>query len=372
MPMRSISFPKPFFLTKNHLKILHILILVTLTPGNGSLANTGDLRHARENFPQFSHVFEVSISLTLHQSQAQNHDHLYRTIRKRMEQLGYTIASPPISQKTPLTLVVKCEEVVFPGLMKKGPDSPRATNYSPDRPPCHISYSYEGQRLPWKNVDRIVYDEGIHVTRQLLKQEHGSPLEFILRFLDAYDFPVLMAAEWEHLPKLLNMLGTHDTPWGRKRLIVRLLGELQDPRGYSPLLLAIQQQPLLIEAAKSLGSYGLKARPHLQSLLQDNRDPLVQAAAANSLGRIAAQTGDSSLTPLFLKIIQDPHTDTRVKTEVVWALGKAPDMSAFEILKELEHVIWTSPQNDPEISHLRQAVDWSIREIKQGGHGDNF
>lgn len=369
---QSTSPQTPCPLRKKPITIFEILILAILISGNGSWAGSEDLRHPRGSFPDLSHVFEIGIALTLPSSQTQNYDRLYRTIGERMEQLGYTVTSPTFSKKAPLTLVVKCEEGGFPGSITKDSETEKDSNHSLERPPCHVSYSYEGHALPWKNIDRIIYDEGLHITRQLLKQSQFAPGEIFFRFLHAYDFPILMAAEWEHVPRLLKKLEDPASPWGRKRLIVRLLGELQDPRVYSPLLLALQYQPLIIDVAKSLGFYGLKARPHLQHLLQEHPNPLVKAAAAQGLGRIAAQTGDSGLTPLFLKIIQDPHEDIRVKTEVVWALGKAPDMSAFYILQELEHIIWTRPHNDPEMNHLRRAVDWSIREIKQGGHGDNF
>ena len=71
-------------------------------------------------------------------------------------------------------------------------------------------------------------------------------------------------------------------------------------------------------------------------------------------------------------MIKNPAVDIRVKTELVWALGKSPDFRAFSVLRELEQTIWTIQSNDPELEKLRMAVDWSIREIKQGGHGDNY
>jgi hypothetical protein len=38
----------------------------------------------------------------------------------------------------------------------------------------------------------------------------------------------------------------------------------------------------------------------------------------------------------------------------------------------LEQTIWTVHSEDPELEKLRLAVDWSIREVKQGGHGDDY
>ena len=53
-------------------------------------------------------------------------------------------------------------------------------------------------------------------------------------------------------------------------------------------------------------------------------------------------------------------------------LGKAPDFSAFQTLEDLEHNVWQTTKNDPGLQKLRQAVDWSIREVRQGGHTDDY
>ena len=54
------------------------------------------------------------------------------------------------------------------------------------------------------------------------------------------------------------------------------------------------------------------------------------------------------------------------------ALGKAPDMRAYSTLLGLKHDIWMAKTQDPSLQELREAVDWRIREVKQGGHGDDF
>jgi hypothetical protein len=47
-------------------------------------------------------------------------------------------------------------------------------------------------------------------------------------------------------------------------------------------------------------------------------------------------------------------------------------MRAFPTLMQLEQQIWTNYSRDPHLQAFREAVDWSIREVKQGGHGDDF
>ena len=73
-----------------------------------------------------------------------------------------------------------------------------------------------------------------------------------------------------------------------------------------------------------------------------------------------------------MKMVADTTLDLRVRTQLAWALGKAPDMRAFPTLVEIETYIWNDSSPSLDLQEFREAVDWSIREVKQGGHGDNF
>ena len=179
-------------------------------------------------------------------------------------------------------------------------------------------------------------------------------------------------AEWGHVDRLLHLLDHSDTTVSRQRLILTLLGEIQAARGYPVLIEKLQDGRVAKEAAKALGFFGLRAQSHLLHIVQDRSNPQLQAAAAKGLGRIAAATGNSGQTPLYLKMVTDSTIDIRVRIELSWALGKAPDMRAFSTLTQLEQHIWTNPPQDPHLQEFREAVDWSIREVKQGGHGDDF
>jgi len=158
----------------------------------------------------------------------------------------------------------------------------------------------------------------------------------------------------------------------RQRLILTLLGETRVARGYPVLVEKLKDGHLAKEAAEALGFFGLRAQSHLLPIVQDRSDPELQAAAAKGLGRIAAATGNSQQTPLYIKMVADSNIDIRVRTQLAWALGKAPDMRAFPTLMELERHIWINYSRDPHLQEFREAVDWSIREIKQGGHGDDY
>ena len=47
-------------------------------------------------------------------------------------------------------------------------------------------------------------------------------------------------------------------------------------------------------------------------------------------------------------------------------------MRAFATLLAIETYVWNDLSRDPDLQEFREAVDWSIREVKQGGHGDDF
>ena len=103
-------------------------------------------------------------------------------------------------------------------------------------------------------------------------------------------------------------------------------------------------------------------------LLRSSAQPDVQAAAARSLGQIGATTGDWSLTPLFVEVLERPDLDIVVQIELVWALGKNPDRRSLPILEELYNQAWGIRSDDPRLQQLRAAIDWSHRAVRLGGH----
>ena len=227
--------------------------------------------------------------------------------------------------------------------------------------------------VPWKNVDRLIYTESVSTMQKIARI--ARPLqaeECVEQFFSLYDVPVLLAAEWGHVDRLLHVLNRPDTPLPRQQLILKLLGETRASPGYPVLVEKLKDPHVAKEAAEALGYFGLRAQSHLLPLVQDRSYPQIQAAAAKGLGRIAAATGNSQQTALYMKLVADSTIDIRVRTQLVWALGKAPDMRAFPTLLQLEQYIWDEHSHAPLLQEFREAIDWSIREVKQGGHGDDF
>ena len=343
--------------------------------GESVAAQLSDLRQPRGPLPGLSDISRVGISVELGAAQhLMTPAFIIEALQPRLETLGYHVEFAPRHSADGLWLQVDCQAIPEK-IRSRPPDTfTRPSSKAPRLgPPCQIAYTYQQEVIPWKNVDRLIYSESVSTMQKIAQRARPlQPQECVEQFFSMYDFPVLLAAEWGHVDRLLNVLNRPDTPVSRQRLILTLLGETRVARGYPVLVEKLNDGHLAKEAAEALGFFGLRAQSHLLSIVQDRSDPQLQAAAAKGLGRIAAATGNSQQTPLYIKMVADSNIDIRVRTQLAWALGKAPDMSALPTLMQLEQQIWTNYSRDPHLQAFREAVDWSIREVKQGGHGDDF
>ena len=82
-----------------------------------------------------------------------------------------------------------------------------------------------------------------------------QPQECVEQFFSLYDFPVLLAAEWGHVDRLLHVLNRPDTPVSRQRLILTLLGETRVARGYPVVVEKLKDGHLAKEAAEALAFF---------------------------------------------------------------------------------------------------------------------
>ena len=211
------------------------------------------------------------------------------------------------------------------------------------------------------------------MAKQIALQHPDADLPHtITLYLEQYDFPLLLSTEWGQTNRLIQTFYKQETSDERKSRIIALLGETHPPLAFQFLVNILQDDAFAPESARALGHFGGTAKPYLISLLKTSGNSKIQAAAANGLGQIGAMTGDSSTTFLFLELLTSSDVDMTVQIEIVWALGKAPDFAAHPVLAELEEKVWLVRSNDPQLQKLRQAVDWSIREVRQGGHTDEY
>ena len=296
-------------------------------------------------------------------------------VRKKIEELGYGVET---RKEFPHDVVVQvtCGETEA---KKKTSPLDRTRRLGPtdsdqfNGPPCLFNYRVKGSLIPWRNVDRVIYSYGVRTARQLYCQNPtGRPPSLTGRYLNTFEFPLLLSAEWGQIHRLIQTFRSPASSLARKKMILFLLGEIRAEPAFKVLVDARQKQSLAAVAARALGEFGEQSRPYLTDLLKTSQSPEIQGAAVHGLGRVGAITGDTRSTALLLQVLNRPGVNRRVQIEVVWALGKAPDFQAFPILEELERKIWLIQSNDPELQQLRDAVDWSIREVRQGGHTDDY
>ena len=133
------------------------------------------------------------------------------------------------------------------------------------------------------------------------------------------------------------------------------------------MLTALQQTmadpELAPEATKAMGFMGRAAAPFLLGLLKKSDSIEIKASAAEALGEIGARSGDTSILPTLLAMMDAPKIDLRVQTEIVKAVGKIPDYQSIEPLEKLGLKSWTSQSQDPHMQELRKAIDWSLWQI---------
>ncbi len=316
-----------------------------------------------------AHTISVQASATV-QHQAVNADSLLHIIRSRMEKVGYEVATQSAKNHN-VTIKVRCEE---PTLSTNSNEPHQPMLAPPVVPPCTLQYFFQEVPQEWQRIDRIIYNAGVSAAQRAAITFSGShnALPFSSQFLKEFEFPLLLSAEWNQIGRLFTILKAEGTLLSRKQYILQLFGETQAQEAFPFLIHALDDPELQVSAAQALGHFGKKAQPHLIPVLKTHRSIQMQAAAAKSLGQIGAATGDTSLTPLYLEIIHSPGRDTTVIIECVWALGKSPDFQAHPTLEKLERQIWNTRSHDPMLQQLREAVDWSIREVRQGGHTGDY
>ena len=240
-------------------------------------------------------------------------------------------------------------------------------------PPCLLKYAYKGKSMPWQRVDRIVFSLGVEAARRAENKGSGLALmDSLARYLEEFDYPLLLTAEWEQTVRLRALLENARTDLERKRTIIFLLGEIRAEEAVGCLLIALEDDALVEPAAHALGNFGRQVREPLIKLLRSSQRPEVQAAAARSLGNIGASTGDWSLSPLFVELLEGPDLNIAVQIELVWALGKNPDRRSLPVLQRLYDQVWSIRSDDPKLEELRKAVDWSHRGVRLGGHTDEY
>jgi len=86
-------------------------------------------------------------------------------------------------------------------------------------------------------------------------------------------------------------------------------------------------------------------------------------------------TGDPSITPPILNYLvnnlkqMETSTDINfpILTEVVWSLGRLRTEASIPPVTELEEKVWLIYDTSKEMKELRDAVNWTIKQIDLDG-----
>ncbi len=291
-------------------------------------------------------------------------DALVETVSRRLQEVGYTVVTNS-SQPHDVAFRVKCEQrKTWEGTTPSGGDADLPD--SPSRvwkgPACQLNYFLGGSKIKWQKEVRTDFPDAVEAAQAAHADDPGTfAMTKLNERLGQYDFPVLLAAEWGQVDRLLKVLDASETPQVRKLKVISLLGEMQADEAFPKLTEALKDKNLAQQAAVALGSTGRESIPILVDMLKNSKDPELQAAAAKGLGQVGGLNGDATVIPPLLDMLFKPGIDMAVRTEVVWAIGKVPDKRAIEPLHRLDREIQATQSDDPAFKKLKEAAFWSLK-----------
>jgi HEAT repeats/PBS lyase HEAT-like repeat len=287
-----------------------------------------------------------------------------KTISNRLQEIGYTTVSKT-SDPHDVVLRVKCEQrKTWEGTAAVGGDADLPD--SPSRvwkgPACQLNYLLDGTKIKWQKEVRTEFQDAAEAAQKAGAAEPGA---FAMTKLDErlqqYDFPLILASEWGQADRLLKIMDAAGTDHILKLKIISLLGEMQADEAFPKLKEALKDKDLAKQAAEALGRTGKESIPILVDMMKNSNDPELQAAAAKGLGQVGGLHGDASVIPPLLDMLFKPGVDMRVRTEVVWAIGKVPDKRAIEPLHKLDREVQAMRSEDPAFKKLKEAAFWSLK-----------
>ena len=293
---------------------------------------------------------------------------LAEVVSRRLKEVGYTIVADA-AQPHDLVFKVKCEQrKVYEGPSAHGgdadlPDSPLRVWKGPA---CQLTYLLEDKKMGWRKEVRTEFQDSIQAAEAAKAPDPGAyAMAKLKERLEEYDFPVLVTTEWGQEDRLLKIFDDPSATQARKVRIVSMLGYLFSAKAVPRLLIALKDPDLTVAkaAAVALGNIGQKESiPVMIEVMQTGPREL-RPEVAKGLGILGALHGDPSIIPPLLEALNTD--DLALKTEAVWALGKLPDRRAYEplyqIYKPLQNV--RGPDADPQIKKLKEALNWSMKQI---------
>ena len=322
-------------------------------------------------------VFANVIALT--EKGRQDATPLLKIVKARMEEIGYGVVIDR-KESHDVEFKVKCEErKTWTGTTPAGGDAELAD--APSRlwkgPACILTYKLDGKDLDWYKEVRTTFENAIEATKQANAGDPGAyALKHLQQRLSEYDFPILLAAEWGQIERLLKVLDDPKTNKLRKVKILSILSEVQAEEALPRLTQIMKDKDLQKEAISAMAGTGADSIPLLIDLFQTSKQSPIRAAAAKALGNVAASTGDSRTIPPLINYLErvlpnlktSEDIDFPVLTEVVWSVGKLRDERSIVPMAELQSKIWLIYDNSAEMKELREATNWSYKQLDLDGH----
>ena len=287
-------------------------------------------------------------------------------VARRMGELGYTVVGDA-GKPHDVVFKVKCEQrKIWEGTTASGGDAdlPDAPARLWKGPACQMTYRLGAMKVTWQKEVRTEFDDADLAAQAAHAGDAGVYAMGKLREgLEAYEFPLLLAAEWGQPERLLKVLDRADTPQARKVKIISLLGEMQADEALPKLKEVLKDRDLAKQAIGARGNLGKEGIPLLVDIMNTSSQPELQAAAAKGLGQLGGLHGDASVVPPLLAKLKDPKTEWSVLTEVAWSLGKIPDKRSIQPLYDLDRKLEAirDPENVP-LKKLKEAVFWAIKK----------
>jgi hypothetical protein len=290
-------------------------------------------------------------------------------VSNRLSELGYIVLSDPAHPHN-VVLKVKCEQrKVWEGTMASGgdadlPDSPLRTWKGPA---CQLTYLLNGTSTQWKKEVRTEFSDAIKAAAEAKAADPGTfALQALREKLEAYDFPVLVTADWGQEDRLIHLLQDDTTAPARKARVIRVLGEMFSAKAVPYLQAALKDPDADIPKAAALALGNIGHQESIAALVEMLRAgvPDRKVAAAKALGKVGALHGDASIIPPLLETLKTTD-DLVLKTEVVWALGQLPDRRAYEPLAELQRSLRNVRTSDrtSQDGKLWDAVLYALKQL---------
>ena len=349
--------------------ILSILVFLftfvfAVTP-NDSIARRDALTPDQKEWLKTAQNITIQ-ALALTEKGPVNASVIQKVVSTQMQNMGLTVTEPS-SPESDLILHVKCEERRSSVAMTKiggDADQPGSPSRLWKGPACQLTYSLNRTKGHWRQEVRSSFkDAGQEARTRGIKDAGQYALSQLSEVLKKDDFVLELLAEWKQEKRMAAILTSPESSQPTKHIVVRLSKNMSGPTMLTALQQTMADPGLAPEAARAMGFMGKAAAPFLLNLLKTSGSVEMKAAAAEALGEIGAYSGDISILPTLLAMMDAPKIDLRVQTEIVKAVGKIPDYQSIEPLKKLGLKSWTSQSRDPLVQELREAIDWSLWQI---------